>query len=160
MMLPIPAAGRLVAVHGQDEARAVPHITALEISIPIGGQVRPLPEGDRYLGFLFARASNPSEVEEALRTAHGLLEIVIDPGQAFGTGAHASTRLCLELLLNLAAIEQPPGALLDVGTGSGVLAIAAAKLGFAPVVALDHDRESAAAARPNPMFSSSMSASS
>ena len=78
MMLPIPAAGRLVAVHGQDEARAVPHITALELSIPIGGQVRPLPEGDRYLGFLFARASNPSEVEEALRTAHGLLQIVID----------------------------------------------------------------------------------
>ncbi|HEV8626298.1 MAG TPA: ATP-grasp domain-containing protein [Acidimicrobiia bacterium] len=78
MMLPIPAAGRLVAVHGQDEARAVPHVTALEISIPLGGQVRPLPEGDRYLGFLFARASNASEVEEALRTAHGLLEIVID----------------------------------------------------------------------------------
>ena len=54
MMLPIARAGRLVAVHGQDEARAVPHVTALEISIPLGGQVRPLPEGDRYLGFLFA----------------------------------------------------------------------------------------------------------
>ena len=78
MMLPIPAAGRLTAVRGQEDARAVPHITALEISIPIGGQVRPLPEGDRYLGFLFARASNPAEVEEALRTAHSLLEIVID----------------------------------------------------------------------------------
>jgi biotin carboxylase len=78
MMLPIPAAGRLVAVHGKDEARAVPHITALEISIPIGGPVRPLPDGDRYLGFLFARASDPAEIEEALRTAHSLLEIVID----------------------------------------------------------------------------------
>jgi biotin carboxylase len=78
MMLPIPAAGRLVAVHGQDQARAVPHITALEISIPIGGQVRPLPEGDRYLGFLFARASEPAAVEDALRTAHEHLEVVID----------------------------------------------------------------------------------
>jgi biotin carboxylase len=79
MMLPIPAAGRLVAVHGQDEARAVPHITALEISIPIGGQVRPLPEGDRYLGFLFARGHSPDEVEAALRTAHALLHVEIAP---------------------------------------------------------------------------------
>jgi biotin carboxylase len=78
MMLPIPAAGRLVAVHGRDEARAVPHITALEISIPVGGHVRPLPEGDRYLGFLFARASTPAAVENALRTAHTHLEVVID----------------------------------------------------------------------------------
>jgi biotin carboxylase len=78
MMLPIPAAGRLVAVHGRDEARAVPHITALEISIPIGGHVRPLPEGDRYLGFLFARASTPLEVEDSLRTAHSHLDIVIE----------------------------------------------------------------------------------
>ena len=78
MMLPIPAAGRLVAVRGQDEARAVPHITALELSIPIGGQVRPLPEGDRYLGFVFARASSPIEVEEALRAAHAHLDVVIE----------------------------------------------------------------------------------
>lgn len=76
-------------------------------------------------------------------------EIVIDPGQAFGTGGHASTRLCLELLLELAANEQPAGALLDVGTGSGVLAIAAATLGFAPVLGLDHEQESVDAAREN-----------
>jgi biotin carboxylase len=79
MMLPIPAAGRLAAVRGQDEARAVPHITALEISIPLGGPVRPLPEGDRYLGFLFARSQTPEEVETALRTAHALLDVEIDP---------------------------------------------------------------------------------
>lgn len=60
--------------------------------------------------------------------------VVIDPGRAFGTGAHATTRLCLELL-----VAQPRGSLLDVGCGSGVLAIAAAKLGFAPVTALDDD---------------------
>ena len=79
MMLPIPRAGRLIAVHGQDEARAVDHITALEISIPPGGTVRPLPEGDRYLGFLFARAATPDEVENALRTAHAHLDVVIEP---------------------------------------------------------------------------------
>jgi ribosomal protein L11 methyltransferase len=63
-----------------------------------------------------------------------VVPVVIDPGRAFGTGAHATTRLCLELLL-----ETSPGALLDVGCGSGVLAIAAARLGFGPVLALDHD---------------------
>ena len=78
MMLPIPRAGRLTAVQGQDEARAVPGVTALEISILPGRPVLPLPEGDRYLGFLFARASSPAEVEEALRTAHARLEILID----------------------------------------------------------------------------------
>jgi len=79
----------------------------------------------------------------------GVHEIVIDPGQAFGTGGHATTRLCLELLLELAGSESPAGPLLDVGTGSGVLAIAAARLGFAPVLGLDHERESVAAAREN-----------
>jgi ribosomal protein L11 methyltransferase len=62
------------------------------------------------------------------------LAVVIDPGRAFGTGAHATTRLCLELLLDL-----PRGSLLDAGCGSGVLSIAAAKLGFAPVHAVDLD---------------------
>jgi ribosomal protein L11 methyltransferase len=76
-------------------------------------------------------------------------EIVIDPGQAFGTGAHASTRLCLQLLMELAAAKPPSGPLLDVGTGSGVLAIAAAGLGYEPVLGLDHERESVHAAREN-----------
>jgi ribosomal protein L11 methyltransferase len=75
-------------------------------------------------------------------------EIAIDPGQAFGTGAHATTRLCLELLLELTAVYGR-GPLLDVGTGSGVLAIAAARLGFGPVLALDHDRLSVTAATEN-----------
>ena len=60
--------------------------------------------------------------------------VVIDPGRAFGTGAHATTRLTLELLQKL-----EPGSLLDVGCGSGVLSIAAAKLGFRPIVAIDID---------------------
>lgn len=66
----------------------------------------------------------------------GVAEVVIDPGQAFGTGAHATTRLCLELLLDL----EPRRSLADLGCGSGVVAIAAAKLGFEPVVAVDADR--------------------
>lgn len=76
-------------------------------------------------------------------------EIVIDPGQAFGTGAHATTRLCLELLLELAALEPPSGPLVDIGTGSGVLAIAAAGLGFAPVLGLDNELESVHATAEN-----------
>jgi ribosomal protein L11 methyltransferase len=86
---------------------------------------------------------------EAQSGREGAEEIVIDPGQAFGTGAHATTRLCLELLLELAALQDRPAPLLDVGTGSGVLAIAAARLGFTPVLGLDHERESVAAAREN-----------
>jgi ribosomal protein L11 methyltransferase len=64
----------------------------------------------------------------------GTIPVVIDPGRAFGTGAHPTTRLCLELLQ-----EVEPTSLLDVGCGSGVLSIAAAKLGFAPVTAVDLD---------------------
>jgi ribosomal protein L11 methyltransferase len=82
------------------------------------------------------------------------VEIVIDPGQAFGTGAHATTRLCLELLLGLAAVEPARDMLLDVGTGSGVLAIAAYKLGYSPVMGLDHDRESVTAAIQNASINS------
>ena len=70
--------------------------------------------------------------EEALASETGI-DLVIDPGQAFGTGAHHTTRLCLELLLEL----DPGGALADWGSGSGVLAIAAARLGYAPVLAVD-----------------------
>jgi ribosomal protein L11 methyltransferase len=60
--------------------------------------------------------------------------VVVDPGLAFGTGAHATTRACIELL---AGLER--GALLDAGCGSGVIAVAAARLGFDPVVAVDND---------------------
>lgn len=66
------------------------------------------------------------------------IDLVVDPGQAFGTGAHATTRLCLELLLAL----EPVGGCVDLGCGSGVLAIAAAKLGWGPVRGLDNEAES------------------
>jgi ribosomal protein L11 methyltransferase len=70
----------------------------------------------------------------------GTIDLVVDPGQAFGTGAHPTTRLCLELLLELAEAGEAAGALTDLGTGSGVLAIAAAKLGWDPVSAYDHEQ--------------------
>ena len=63
MMLPIPGAGTLRAVHGRDAAIAVPGVVGVEITIPLGAPVVPLPEGDRYLGFLFARGDTPAAVE-------------------------------------------------------------------------------------------------
>ena len=75
MMLPIPRGGTLVEVRGEDEALAVPWIVGLELSIHPGQPVRPLPEADRYLGFLFARARTPAEAEGALRAAHARLEV-------------------------------------------------------------------------------------
>jgi ribosomal protein L11 methyltransferase len=79
----------------------------------------------------------------------GLIDIVIEPGQAFGTGAHATSRLCLELLAGLERDGTARGGLLDVGCGSGILAIAAAKLGFCPVIALDNDPACVEAANAN-----------
>jgi ribosomal protein L11 methyltransferase len=84
----------------------------------------------------------------------GLIDIVIEPAQAFGTGAHATTRLCLELLVTLERTGEASGSLLDVGCGSGVLAIAASRLGFAPVVALDNDPLAVSAAAANALANS------
>lgn len=72
------------------------------------------------------------------------LAVVIDPGRAFGTGAHPSTRLCLELLL-----DEARGSLLDIGCGSGVLSIAAARLGFEPVLAIDVEETAVEVTREN-----------
>jgi len=77
------------------------------------------------------------------------IEIVIDPGRAFGTGAHPTTAMCLELLLEHADADGERGAVCDLGTGSGVLAIAAARLGYGPVQAFDHELPSVDAASRN-----------
>ena len=74
----------------------------------------------------------------------GLIPIVVDPGLAFGTGAHPTTQLCLRFLL-----DHEPLSLLDLGCGSGVLSIAAAKLGYGPVTALDLDEAAVEATRAN-----------
>lgn len=73
------------------------------------------------------------------------LDLVIDPGRAFGTGAHPTTKLSLELMLEL----DPSGSFADLGCGSGVLAIAAAQLGFAPVIAVDNELAALEATRAN-----------
>jgi len=77
MMLPVPRTGTLVEVTGTDAARAVPGIVGIELTVPPGRRVEALPEGDRYLGFLFARAEQPAAVEAALRDAADRLDIVI-----------------------------------------------------------------------------------
>jgi ribosomal protein L11 methyltransferase len=79
----------------------------------------------------------------------GAFEVVIDPGQAFGTGAHPTTRLSLEILLSLHDRGLSGGALTDLGTGSAVLAIAAAKLGWGPVSGFDHEAAAIEAAIEN-----------
>jgi ribosomal protein L11 methyltransferase len=99
---------------------------------------KPLLVGDR----LWLRPS----WEEPRRAA---VDVVVDPGQAFGTGAHPTTRLCLELLLELEAGGEADGPLSDLGTGSGVLAIAAAKLGWGPVRGYDHEAGAIEAATAN-----------
>jgi ribosomal protein L11 methyltransferase len=85
------------------------------------------------------------EAEEVARN----VDVEIDPGQAFGTGGHHTTRLCLELLLELADRGEASGPLVDLGTGSGVLAIAAAKLGWSPVSGYDSEAASIEAATAN-----------
>jgi biotin carboxylase len=77
LMLPVERAGVLRAVDGQAEARAVAGITGLSITVPIGQKVRPLPHGDRYLGFIFAEGAEANEVETALRRARDSLRTVI-----------------------------------------------------------------------------------
>ena len=85
MMIPIPRAGRLREVGGVEAARAVKGIEDVEILIPPGSPIEPPPEGDKYLGFMFARAVKPETVEEALREAHRRLRIEIvgedEPGR-------------------------------------------------------------------------------
>jgi ribosomal protein L11 methyltransferase len=79
----------------------------------------------------------------------GTIDVVVDPGQAFGTGAHPTTRLCLQYLLELEAAGEATGPLTDLGTGSGVLAIVAAKLGWDPVAAYDHEQAAIEASAAN-----------
>ena len=78
MMIPIPGPGVLRGMDGADRARAVPGIDDVVLTAKIDQTLVPLPEGATYLGFIFARADSPSEVESALRTAHACLEVRMD----------------------------------------------------------------------------------
>src|SRR4051812_20136737 len=134
------------------------------------GELPAFPEGDAEVGGVVVQVSGrevPDDWGERWKRFHrpvliagqiyvrppweapalrpNVTEIVIDPGQAFGTGAHPTTVLCLELMLDL----KPRGSFADLGCGSGVLAIAAAKLGFGPVTAIDAERQAIEATRAN-----------
>jgi len=110
-------------------------------------RVEPVPEGWEREWMRFHR---PVEVGSLWigppweEPTAGLVAVVIDPGLAFGTGAHPTTRLCLELIQSLER-----SSLLDVGCGSGVLGIAASKLGFEPVIAIDIDETAVKATKSN-----------
>jgi ribosomal protein L11 methyltransferase len=79
----------------------------------------------------------------------GLIDVVVDPGRAFGTGGHPTTRLCLGLLVELEEAGEAAGPIADWGTGSGVLGIAAAKLGWSPITGCDRELASLETARAN-----------
>jgi biotin carboxylase len=79
MMIPIPQAGILRGVAGIEAAQAIPGIEAVEITAPLHYPLTPLPEGDSYLGFIFARGPDPATVEAALRAAHAQLQFTVVP---------------------------------------------------------------------------------
>ena len=79
MMIPIPRSGILQRVDGIATASSIPGIVSIEITAPLHRAIRTLPEGESYLGFIFARGTTPEEVEAALRTAHAALSIQITP---------------------------------------------------------------------------------
>jgi biotin carboxylase len=82
MMIPIPEAGMLRRIAGLEQARAVPGVEEIDITAQLHYPITPLPEGDSYLGFIFARGATPAEVEAALREAHSRLRFTIEPGIA------------------------------------------------------------------------------
>ncbi len=89
LMIPIPRAGRLVAIEGCPEALAIPGVVDIQVTVPLGHAVAPPPEGDRYLGFVFAQGLDPAQVEAALRRALSVLSVRIGAGPGAGPGAGA-----------------------------------------------------------------------
>lgn len=81
LMIPVEEEGALVEVAGMEDAMSVEGITEIEITIPRGSQMVPLPDGDRYLGFIFATGETPGAVTDSLRTAAGKLDVIVDPLQ-------------------------------------------------------------------------------
>ena len=78
MMIPIPRGGILRGFSGVEKAKEVPGIDEVTITAPLNNRLVPLPEGESYLGFIFASGEMPDEVERALRQAHALLQFQID----------------------------------------------------------------------------------
>jgi hypothetical protein len=77
LMIPIPRSGILSSIQGIDQTRTIPHITGVDITINVGSDILAPPEGDRYLGFVFARANTPDAVESALRKAKNTISVLV-----------------------------------------------------------------------------------
>jgi hypothetical protein len=92
MMIPIPRAGVLRDVQGEPEARGVSGIEEVRLTVPVGHEVVPLPEGGRYLGFIFARGDTADRVEAALREAHRRMSFSITAPSDCAGGARGETR--------------------------------------------------------------------
>ena len=85
MMIPVPEAGLLRRVEGLSAAKKVPHVTSIDIVIPEGHELVPLPEGNQYPGYIFAQSDDPESVVGALREAHQQLNFVVSPLWKIGT---------------------------------------------------------------------------
>ncbi|WP_242396372.1 50S ribosomal protein L11 methyltransferase [Anaeromyxobacter oryzisoli] len=147
--LPRPPPGRAILVAWFDDRE-----DAAGAAAALGGEIAEVPEedwsetwkeglGPMIIGRVFVR---PSWVDAPVPA--GLAEVVLDPGMAFGTGTHPTTSLCLAALSERLA-ARPGAAVLDVGTGSGLLAIAARKLGAGRVAGNDNDPVAVGVAREN-----------
>ena len=77
LMIPIPRQGTLRGIEGLDAVRSMPHVTSVEITAPLGSHIAPPPDGDRYVGFVFARAADPASVEASLRRAMETIEVAV-----------------------------------------------------------------------------------
>jgi ribosomal protein L11 methyltransferase len=141
-----------LAVYGErDTLPSRAELEALAGDALLGYEEQPAPDDPRERRRRFGRTwvvANRLVIRptDAPSSGNGLTEVVIDsPAGAFGTGAHPTTRMCLELLLEL----EPGGGFADLGCGAGVLAVAAAGLGWAPVFAVDHEPRSVEATARN-----------
>lgn len=128
-----PGRARLVGVAEVQDGRWAERYAA---------SLRPFEIGERYL---ILPVEDPAAPGSTSLQPPGRLAIRLTPSRAFGTGEHPTTRLCLRAIESL----DPRGSLLDAGTGSGILAIAAALAGHAPILAIDVDEEAIACARLN-----------
>jgi len=151
-------ADRLLAWFSADtDPSALESRLSRELGAPAGslGLVSVDPEPDGFWQERWVESLRPLEAGRRLLIVPGpatppdagdRLIVRLTPGRAFGTGEHCTTRMCLELLEETL---RPGDSVLDVGTGSGILAIAAARLGAGLVVAIDHDPDAVATARTN-----------